>query len=1129
MISAPAVERKALLIAVEQYDDPAIKRLNSPLRDARLLAETLEDKAIGPYLVEGIAGNPERREFSILLSRFLSGAAPTDRILIHIACHGIVDLERNLYFAAKDSRKDDAAATAVPADDLSRWVAQSRCQQVLVLLDCCFGARAFTQSLKPTPVFHEVGQGKAIIASSDALQYAYEPSDGSPSYFTGALIDGLRTGAADVNGDGLVSVDDLYQYVFAKLEQRGKDQLPRLFSDIVKPHLVIARSPQGPRRTREDRYKEDVLEPAVKSDGRPTKDIVRRYQLTDPNNANKVRDDVEWVREHWELMQESLLYNGVVRILKREHSEEYHRLFDPLDIATLAAAIERSREDPETGDASASDRVLRAAGPWQIISEASLRALESDGTHTRRALIAAVDSLGVTVAPPADLPIIAPVPQLPDLQKFFMARGHRHLLDFFFGHDVDLGDGIAVEPTLTIIGRQEIALDPETLEAFTMGPRRPDPEDTEAWAVVRRLSVCTAADLSSLLVWELVQSLRAARDRGARPKDLLDHAISLGLAEREARRLAYSVDAEHPGLGNDVERRLRALIDAGKVAGAHHSIAGMPDERRSVQTRGAFIWIDRRIEEAARLCDQARQAASSKDAWAFLDRAALLVPDHPDLADIGANFPPPPPTSVRATTDGIGILVSWDAAASGLNGVRYAVSRGGQPQSIDHLVEDDILDTTVRDQTIPVNVPLWYAVTASRNGVSAVTAVVDGPVCVRPEVAGLTAVVEDGRVLLRWKRRPEARDVVIRRGAGRPTTPDDTTIIVEGNAYDDIEVENGVTYHYLVASRYRRPNGPEVATAGVGITATPGAVPQPVDLQVEPVPGNARQIMVHVSRPAEGTVEIIGCVTRPSHRQGITLDRTLLDDLGPVLASIPSGGMVVMNAPARPLILLAVTVVGDRATIGKIIPYAPIPEITSIRQERRGDYLFLSWVWPTDLPAVELRWSQTDGKSGEQIIPRARFQDDGAAVLEVSGAEVEVRAWPTLNVFGQQYKGRPVTLRVPACPVVLYRLHWREDRGGRWPARARATALTGVTVEAHQTVSLRRLVLVVRTGEYQPLRAEHGDIAKEWTDLTLRAGESVFLACVVAPPASSWVRCFAPGSRVDLRDPPVASQRTAIR
>ncbi|MGW0649946.1 Hsp70 family protein, partial [Streptomyces umbrinus] len=65
-----------------------------------------------------------------------------------------------------------------------------------------------------------------------------------PSVFTAAVVRGLRDGSADLDGDGLVSVDELYDYVHEQVRERIADQIPTLSVDSAQGTIYLARSPR---------------------------------------------------------------------------------------------------------------------------------------------------------------------------------------------------------------------------------------------------------------------------------------------------------------------------------------------------------------------------------------------------------------------------------------------------------------------------------------------------------------------------------------------------------------------------------------------------------------------------------------------------------------------------------------------------------------------------------------------------------------------------------------------------------------------------------------------------------------------------------------------------------------------
>jgi hypothetical protein len=77
------------------------------------------------------------------------------------------------------------------------------------------------------------------------MEYSFEGDElsgaGEPSFFTAAVVEGLETGKADRDGDRLVSVDELYDYVYDRVRERTLNQSPTKLSSLEGP-LYVARS-----------------------------------------------------------------------------------------------------------------------------------------------------------------------------------------------------------------------------------------------------------------------------------------------------------------------------------------------------------------------------------------------------------------------------------------------------------------------------------------------------------------------------------------------------------------------------------------------------------------------------------------------------------------------------------------------------------------------------------------------------------------------------------------------------------------------------------------------------------------------------------------------------------------------
>jgi uncharacterized caspase-like protein len=247
-VSTTSTGRHALIVATASYSDSRLQQLRAPAADAEALADVLRDPERGDFDVE-LGVNKTHGELTRMIARFFGDRSPRDLLLLHFSCHGVKDEDGELYLAATDTDLDLLSATGISAAWLNDRINRTRSRRTVVLLDCCFSG-SFPSGLRrrgdgmDAPQRLE-GRGRAIITASNAMEYAYEgdelKGEGRPSVFTEAVVEGLRTGEADLDQDQLVSIDDLYHYVYDRVRDRTPNQTPSIKSDL-EGALYLARS-----------------------------------------------------------------------------------------------------------------------------------------------------------------------------------------------------------------------------------------------------------------------------------------------------------------------------------------------------------------------------------------------------------------------------------------------------------------------------------------------------------------------------------------------------------------------------------------------------------------------------------------------------------------------------------------------------------------------------------------------------------------------------------------------------------------------------------------------------------------------------------------------------------------------
>jgi hypothetical protein len=239
-------EQWAVIIGAGQYQSAAIPSLRYTVSDAEAVYRTLtgpggfaRDHVV--LLTDNAERKPTLRNIRWALGTFLARSARRDdTVVIFFAGHGApeADLrgaERDglaKYLIPVDADPDDLYSTALPMDEIKTIFERIESERVVAFLDACYsgaaGGRTFaslkTRATNVDDLFLDrltSSRGRAIITASRPAELSIELPELGHGIFTYYLVQGLQ-GAADGNRDGIVSLQELYEYVERQVSAKSR-------------------------------------------------------------------------------------------------------------------------------------------------------------------------------------------------------------------------------------------------------------------------------------------------------------------------------------------------------------------------------------------------------------------------------------------------------------------------------------------------------------------------------------------------------------------------------------------------------------------------------------------------------------------------------------------------------------------------------------------------------------------------------------------------------------------------------------------------------------------------------------------------------------------------------------------
>jgi hypothetical protein len=219
------IQNYALVIGIDQYDDPIWGDLVNPVADAKAVESDLRN--LYGFQTELLI-NPTKRDINMALLRYynLNYDSISSQLLIYWAGHGGYDEFISGYLVAKDSKnkeQDPLRDTYIEHSKLRNMLSNINCPHIMLVLDACFGG-TFDQRISKMPhrgpevdpnnvkrydpkfVQRKLRYKSRLYLTSGGKEYVPDGRPGQHSPFTRQFLNTLRQAS---DNDRMVTFSEL--------------------------------------------------------------------------------------------------------------------------------------------------------------------------------------------------------------------------------------------------------------------------------------------------------------------------------------------------------------------------------------------------------------------------------------------------------------------------------------------------------------------------------------------------------------------------------------------------------------------------------------------------------------------------------------------------------------------------------------------------------------------------------------------------------------------------------------------------------------------------------------------------------------------------------------------------------
>jgi uncharacterized caspase-like protein len=281
--------RKALVIGIDHYK--GLSPLKCAVNDATEIAKLLkrngnrdESPNFGVELLTSDSSDLTNRGLVKGISRFFKSTVSAEVAVLYFAGHGIINPQTDAGYLVGTDGSQGAWGMSLwellgLANEAHRSIATS-----VIILDCCHaGHMGTTTPGLEASTTSAIGKGVTILSSCNNDEQAIET--GRHGVFTELLLDGLRGGCADINGN--ITPAALYSHIDQAMKEF--EQRPLYKANVqrfVTLRQVTPKIPPEVLRQLADIFKDPDEKLQLDPSFEPTRDVPEEMKRTPVNPEN---------------------------------------------------------------------------------------------------------------------------------------------------------------------------------------------------------------------------------------------------------------------------------------------------------------------------------------------------------------------------------------------------------------------------------------------------------------------------------------------------------------------------------------------------------------------------------------------------------------------------------------------------------------------------------------------------------------------------------------------------------------------------------------------------------------------------------------------------------------------------